>query len=180
MLLFHTGYQEIKTPDVRHGRKNADLGQGFYTTADQAFAERWAKEMKGEQVYVNRYELDTEGLAVKSFSRDLEWYRYIAANRSGRPDAFSEYDVVIGPIANDTIYDLMGITTSGFLSPEDSLKLLLIGPEYRQIVLKTERAVSQLTWLTSKILPEEQVRASRELLRKEEAAFQEMVAKAML
>lgn len=83
MRLFHTGYQEIKTPDIRHGRKNADFGQGFYMTADQAFAERWGKEMKDEQVYVNLHELDEEGLSVKVFSRDMEWFRYIAGNRSG-------------------------------------------------------------------------------------------------
>ena len=83
MRLFHTGYQEIKTPDIRHGRKNADFGQGFYMTADQAFAERWGNEMKDERVYVNLYELDEEGLSVKVFSRDMEWFRYIAGNRSG-------------------------------------------------------------------------------------------------
>jgi hypothetical protein len=52
-------------------------------TADQAFAERWGKEMKDEQVYVNLYELDEEGLSVKVFSRDMEWFRYIAGNRRG-------------------------------------------------------------------------------------------------
>ena len=38
MQLYHTGFQEIRTPDVHHGRKNADFGQGFYLTADAAFA----------------------------------------------------------------------------------------------------------------------------------------------
>ena len=179
MRLFHTGYQEIKTPDIRHGRKNADFGQGFYMTADQAFAERWGKEMKDEQVYVNLYELDEEGLSVKVFSRDMEWFRYIAGNRSGRPDAYPEYDVIVGPIANDTIYDVMGIITSGFLPPETSLKLLRIGPEYRQIVLKTEKAAEALKLISSKILPPEMIRESRRLLHKEERAYQAAVAEAM-
>lgn len=47
MLLYHTGYQEIKSPDVFYGRKNADFGQGFYMTPDEEFARRWAKERKG-------------------------------------------------------------------------------------------------------------------------------------
>ena len=38
MLLYHTGYQEIASPDVHYGRKNADFGQGFYLTANEAFA----------------------------------------------------------------------------------------------------------------------------------------------
>ena len=148
-------------------------------TGDQAFAERWGKEMKDEQVYVNLYELDEEGLSVKVFSRDMEWFRYIAGNRSGRPDAYPEYDVIVGPIANDTIYDVMGIITSGFLPPETSLKLLRIGPEYRQIVLKTEKAAEALKLISSKILPPEMIRESRRLLHKEERAYQAAVAEAM-
>ena len=141
MQLYHTGFQEIRTPDVHHGRKNADFGQGFYLTADAAFARRWAKERLGMQTVVNTYELDTEGLSVHRFTRSREWFEYIFANRSGSPDRL-EADVVIGPIANDTIYDTFGIITSGFLKEEDALRLLLIGPEYRQIALKTEKAAA--------------------------------------
>ena len=44
MILFHTGFEEIREPDIHYGRKNADFGQGFYLTADRAFAERWTKK----------------------------------------------------------------------------------------------------------------------------------------
>ena len=179
MILFHTGYQEIKAPDIRRGRKNADFGQGFYMTAEQAFAERWGREMENESVYVNRYELDETRLAVKRFSRDMDWFRYIADNRHGRPDAFPEYDIIAGPIANDIIYDVMGITTSGFLKPEESLALLRLGPEYRQVVLKTEKAAAALTWLSSRILTPGEIRESQRLLREEEIAYQKAVAEAM-
>ena len=40
MRLYHTGYEEIREPDIYHGRKNADFGQGFYMTADEEFASR--------------------------------------------------------------------------------------------------------------------------------------------
>ena len=40
MVLYHTGYQEIRVPDIRHGRINADFGQGVYMTADEEFARR--------------------------------------------------------------------------------------------------------------------------------------------
>lgn len=38
-----------------------------------------------------------------------------------------EADVVIGPIADDTIFDTFGITSSGTLKPNDALALLRIG-----------------------------------------------------
>ena len=41
MVLYHTGYQEIRVPDIHHGRINADFGQGFYLTANEEFARRW-------------------------------------------------------------------------------------------------------------------------------------------
>ena len=55
-------------------------------------------------------------------------------------------DAVIGPIANDTIFETFGILSSGFLKAEDALKLLMIGPEYTQAAIKTERALKQLNW----------------------------------
>ena len=54
-------------------------------------------------------------------------------NRNHKADKISA-DVIIGPIANDIIYDVMGITTSGILPKEDAKKLLMIGDEYKQIV----------------------------------------------
>ena len=53
---------------------------------------------------------------------------------------------MIGPIANDTIFETFGIVSSGFLKAEDALKLLMIGPEYTQAAIKTERALKQLNW----------------------------------
>ena len=42
MKLYHTGTVEIPVPDIRHGRVNADFGQGFYLTPDADFIYRRA------------------------------------------------------------------------------------------------------------------------------------------
>ena len=70
MMLYHASYQIIREPDIHCGRKNADFGQGFYLSAAGDFAGRWARERRGEQVYVNRYVLDLSGLTVHRFGRD--------------------------------------------------------------------------------------------------------------
>ena len=44
MLLYHAGYREIREPDVRFGRKNADFGQVFYLTADESLKTEHAAE----------------------------------------------------------------------------------------------------------------------------------------
>lgn len=143
MKLYHTGREEIRNPDIRRGRKNADFGPGFYLSPDREFASRWA----GADAVMNEYELDESGLLIHRFRRDGEWFSYIFRNRGARDDLSA--DVVIGPIANDTIFETLGIISSGFLKPAEALKLLLVGPEYTQVAIKTEKAASRLKWIQS-------------------------------
>lgn len=107
------------------------------------FTRRWA----GQNAVVNTYELDESGLAIHRFARSAEWFDYIFHNRRLKDSLAA--DVIIGPIANDTIFDTLGIITSGFLKPEEALKLLLIGPEYTQVAVKTEKAAAGLKWISS-------------------------------
>ncbi len=160
MKLFHTGSSEIRIPDIRHGRKNADFGQGFYLTPDIEFIYRWA----GPDAIINEYELDEDGLSICLFSRDEAWFQYIFQNRRAKDSLAA--DVVIGPIANDTIFETFGIISSGFLKTSDAMKLLMVGPEYTQVAIKTKKAASQLRWVRSgKIekLSEEQRRREQEM-----------------
>ena len=82
MLLYHTGFQEIRDPDLHYGRKNADFGQGFYLTSNLAFAQRWTKERKNQPAVLNTYELDLTDLTVHRFLRNTAWYDYIFNNRA--------------------------------------------------------------------------------------------------
>ena len=169
MKLYHTSDREIREPDVHYGRKNADFGQGFYLTPDREFTYRWAVA----DAVVNIYDLDETGLVVKRFERSREWFDYIFHNR--RAQDTIEADVIIGPIANDTIFDTMGIISSGFLDPEEALDLLKIGPEYVQVAVKTKKAAGQLKWLSA-----EQIESMDPSLKeKEQNEYLEAFAKAM-
>lgn len=172
MKLYHTGPLEIRQPDVHYGRKNADFGQGFYLTPDQDFTWRWA----ASGAVVNEYEMDLSGLRVHQFTRTEEWFQYIFHNRHGK-DSLPDFDVLIGPIANDTIFDTMGIITSGFLQPQEALQLLLVGPEYTQIALKTEKAAAQLHWLSATEVVQTEAPAAALAAEKEE--YQQLFAQAM-
>lgn len=173
--LFHTGFQIIKTPDITAGRKNADFGQGFYLSENEEFSKRWARVRKGFDTFINYYELNTDGLSIKRLSKNEEWFDYISANRNGGSDAFSRYDVITGPIANDTIYDMFGIITSGLLKKEIALSLLSAGPEYSQTVIKSEKAVSSLHFSKAEKISESEIAQYRQAVREEERLFQEQV-----
>ena len=176
MILFHTGFSEIRKPDIHYGRKNADFGQGFYLSPEKEFSCRWARERKDEDSYLNTYEFNEDGLRIKVLKRDEDWVSCIFANRRGKADTFSQYDVIIGPIANDTLYDTMGILTSGFLSDGQALQILELGPEYTQWVIKSEKALSQLRWLSSRVLTKEEIASCRLTVQKEETEFQTQFA----
>ena len=158
---------------------SAPFGQGFYLTADEAFAKRWARTRRDAETIMNVYDLDETGLVIKHFTRDEGWFNYIYANRNGRPDALAIFDMIIGPVANDTIYDLWGLTTGGLLTKAQSLSVLIRGPEYTQIALKTERAAAQLTWLNALALSPAEIARSREITKQEEAAYQDLFVKTL-
>lgn len=166
MILYHTSDREIRTPDIHYGRKNADFGWGFYLTPDREFTYRWARE----NAVVNVYELDENELNMHTFTRDIHWFEYIFNNRRLRDSLAA--DVVIGPIANDTILDTLGIISSGFLKPEAAVRLLMIGPEYKQVVIKTEKALKQLCFIRSEKIE----RMDGEALQMEQEAYQNAFA----
>jgi len=179
MLLYHTGFDEIPMPDLRRGRVNADFGQGFYLSDDPAFSERWATEKKDSKTYINRYELATDGLRIKRFERDEDWFRYIFSNRRRAPDTLRDFDVIIGPIANDTLFNTFGILTSGMLDDAVAMQLLRLGPAYMQVVLKTERAKAALCFLGAKVLGHDVLEANKTRLAAEEAAFQALFSETL-
>ncbi|MBE5807064.1 MAG: DUF3990 domain-containing protein [Clostridiales bacterium] len=170
MKLYHTGQVEIRTPDIRHGRVNADFGQGFYMTPDADFTYRWARA----DAVVNAYELDLTGLDVRRFARSAEWFDYIYNRRA---KDLLEADVVVGPIANDTIFDTFGIISSGYLRPGDALDLLMIGPEYTQVAVKTDRAAAQLKWLGAETVTDAAAHAAA--LRGEREEYDRLFAAAL-
>lgn len=173
LRLYHTGFQVIETPDLKIGRKNADFGQGFYLSDDREFSRRWARERRGQATYVNAYELETEELRIKGLDRDGEWFSCIYANRTNQGDPLPDYDVIIGPIANDTMYDTWGILTSGMLAQEQVLRLLMLGPKFTQTVIKTEKAAAALRFLGAEEMGKAEIAANRETVRAEEAQYQE-------
>ena len=83
--------------------------------------------------------------------------------------------MVIGPIANDTIFNTMGILSSGFLSPEEALELLRVGPAYTQVALKTEQAAARLRFLSAEPI----ARLEEGLRRREQEEYLRAVGEAM-
>lgn len=71
------------------------------------------------------------------------------------------------------------LALDGLLSREQSLRLLMIGPVYRQTAIKTERAASRLRFISAQVIEEKEIAAYRDKVLEEQEAYQKEFAEVM-
>lgn len=147
-VAFHGGTEIVERPEIGKGPRNLDFGAGFYTTQSREQAARWAERQRKVRglttAIVNKYDISglwTAGLSCKVFSGATEeWLDSVIACRKGL-DVFAEYDAVLGPVADDNVYETIRLYESGVYTREEALRRL-----------KTERLFNQLTFKTANAL----------------------------
>jgi hypothetical protein len=145
LAIYHGTTHDFTEIDVQKGKPFKDFGQGFYLagTYDRAVniarrnrkietdRLRAAGDWAELPVFVYAYEFDLrelEKLSVKRFATaDREWLKFIIQNRMSRTRRH-DYDVVIGPTANDdtraSIRAIMNAANGAILS-DAALDLLI-------------------------------------------------------
>lgn len=113
MRLYHGTNIDFSEIDLLKSKPNKDFGRGFYLSADRNQAQELAEarvELTGGVPVVITYDFNeqllTNGeLKVLRFDDYTEeWAHFILANRSNRTGKLvHDYDIVIGPIANDRV-----------------------------------------------------------------------------
>ena len=112
MILYHGSNVDFDNIDLTKSKPNKDFGQGFYLSREYTQAMTMAK-IKVEQLQIGiptvlTFEADEmlmNTLRVLRFDNySEEWAKFIILNRnnSSRQPAH-DYDIVIGPIANDRV-----------------------------------------------------------------------------
>lgn len=146
MLVYHGSYTEVQQPRIIVGRNTKDFGTGFYCTVIKEQAERWAKRYATP--VVNIYSLlINEKLDILEFKEMTdEWLDFIIACRSGKPH---QYDIVIGAMANDQIYNYVSDYIDGVITREQFWMLAKFKYPTHQINFCTEQALSCLAFYKS-------------------------------
>ena len=113
MKLYHGTNMVFDSIDLKQSKPNKDFGQGFYLSDNLEQAQALAQarvELAGGIPTVLIYDFDADLLSsgelkVKTFDEYTEeWAEFILANRNNRTEIpVHDYDVVIGPIANDRV-----------------------------------------------------------------------------
>ena len=152
-MLYHgtnTDFQQIRLDMSRVGK---DFGFGFYLTIDEQVAARQAERKllqygTGAKIVQNYYldEKKLDGLKVLRFdSYTEEWADFILLNRQNKERcSLHDYDVVIGPIANDTVGFQIRRYTEGIITKAQFLQEIMYHQVTMQYFFGTERAINIL------------------------------------
>lgn len=151
MLVFHGSNVVVSQPQILNSKYRKDFGRGFYCTTMKRQAARWArrKASDGEEAIVSIYEFTPdENLSVKSF-RELDdaWLDMIAAGRSGSLDACQPYDIIEGPMADDTVWDYVADYLDGNITKAAFRELTRFRRPTHQIAFVSQRALETIRFL---------------------------------
>lgn len=145
IILYHGSRVAVERPEIRVTPFNKDFNIGFYCTTLKGQAERWATRYN-EKGIVNTYKyIPDETLNVKIFMEMTEeWLDFIAACRTGQPH---DYDIVEGPMANDTIFNYVQNFIDGRISREAFWALARFKKPTHQICFHTPASLATLTFM---------------------------------
>lgn len=153
--LYHGSNQEIGEIDLSRGLPDKDFGQGFYLTHLRHQAERMAlskcSRSQGKTPTVTVYDFDEDEarrqkLRIKTFEKPNEdWARFVNDNRHASRTGFThQYDIVIGPVANDSMAMQFRLYEQGYITLRQLASKITFPKDNSQHFFATERAVRLL------------------------------------
>lgn len=146
MIVYHASTLPVESPDVRFSRDFLDFGKGFYMTSLYDQAEKYAQRFKRRKktAWLSTYEFDFnphEWKILRFDSYDREWLRFVANCRKGNDK--SDYDLVIGGIANDEVIQTIERYFAGEISENDALGLLRYEKPNNQYCIRSQRMLEE-------------------------------------
>ena len=159
MILYHGSNMIIEKPEVNVGRRALDFGAGFYLTSNRDQAMRWSQAVTRRRqsgvATLNFFEFDDSmlvGLVVRRFDGpDSEWLDFVVSNRKGLRES-SAFDVVIGPVANDSTMPVIDDYMDGRYTKEEAIARLLPQKLTDQYVFASEKSLSSLSFKGSEAI----------------------------
>lgn len=153
MKLYHGSNVEIESIDLARGRRGKDFGKGFYVNPDYMQAVEFCSSVirrEGVGVpTVTSFDFDESALHVLNVIRfdgySKEWAEFILLNRNNTSDVPAhDYDIVVGPIADDGVGTQIRRLSRGFISFDAFLEELKYSKVSIQYFFGTEEAIKYL------------------------------------
>ena len=143
MTVYHGSYLKIEKPEVIIGKYTKDFGPGFYCTLIMEQAERWAKRLPKSMlnIYDVRMKSDLKILEFKEMTE--QWLDFIIDCRTGKSH---DYDIVIGAMANDQVYNFIEDVLDGVITREQFWVMAKFKYPTHQINFCTKKALQCLSF----------------------------------
>ena len=150
MKLYHGSNVVVEKPRLLQSDRRLDFGPGFYCTSSYDQAARWATitaKRRGEgTAIVSAYDFDEHALGdllVLSFpTANKDWLAFVGANRRGV--ASGEWDIIIGPVANDSTMPVLKLFFANIYTEEEAIRRLLPQKLKDQYALRTQASLDLL------------------------------------
>ncbi len=147
MQIYYGSNVIVNKPKIITDGFYKDFGYGFYCTNFEKQAKRWALTKKNKHV-VNVYSYtENKNLNCLIFKEmSDEWLDFVVSSRQG---IRHEYDIVEGPMADDTIWNYVDDFARGLISRTAFWELVKFKYPTHQIVFCTEAALKCLEYARS-------------------------------
>ena len=149
-IIYHGSNVEVSKPRILQNGFYKDFGYGFYCTNMKRQAKRWAMTRRGKTV-VNYYKyISDKNQKILSFPEmSDEWLDFVVACRRGIEH---DYDIVEGPMADDTIYNYLQNYLDGKISRSAFWELVKFKYPTHQISFHTVSALDTLEFAGSEVV----------------------------
>lgn len=144
MEVYHGGYCSIENPEIKLGKYTKDFGDGFYCTELKEQAIRWARRYDTPVVSIYNFELNPKLKVLHFREMTEEWLDFIVNCRN---EVAHDYDIVIGAMANDQVYNYISDYVSGVLTREQFWVLAKFKHPTHQINFCTSEALKCLSFI---------------------------------
>lgn len=142
MYLYHGSNAIVHNPKVLINGHYKDFGYGFYCTELERQAKRWAiLKKKKHIVNIYKYNEDVSLNNLVFSEMTEEWLDFVVDCRRGIEH---KYDIVEGPMADDTIWDYIEDFVKGIITREAFWILVKFKYPTHQIAFCTEKALSTI------------------------------------
>ena len=144
MQIYYGSNVIVNQPKIITDGFYKDFGYGFYCTNFEKQAKRWALTKKNKHV-VNVYSYtENKNLNCLIFKEmSDEWLDFVVSSRQGERH---DYDIVEGPMADDTIWNYVDDFARGLISRTAFWELVKFKYPTHQIVFCTEAALKCLEY----------------------------------
>ena len=159
MRLYHGSIMTVRKPIISRGRAKTDFCKCFYTTTSREQAEKWARikqsrdGQKETRAIVSVFEFDEVMLHDTRYNTmhfggaTAEWLDFVVGNRRGKTAHY--YDLIMGPVANDTLYATISLYENGSLNTAAAIEQLKTHQLFNQLSFHTPKACALLTYIES-------------------------------